>query len=272
MKKLVSLLIVSVVILFFGLFIGQKYIGSWNGKDDYRLGIIANEGVMMVSISPSRRMVNVLRIDKEAEVWIPRGRGWYRSDRIRRIVQEMKEPKIDKEIFFYNFGFWPEKVVYQEKVDSWQKTLRLVDWWKYKLLSSKMVENETNWGPKWREESQGKDILERDFSDSRLVNSEVRVSVVNGTDINGLGQFLADRLGWLGMAVVSVENSSLQVKNCRIEVSNDLSQDKGFEFLWFNESALCSMGINNDLREKEVVIYLGTDWVEMIKYDNVRTL
>lgn len=47
------------------------------GSTDFRMAIAADDGLWLVSISPERKMTNVVKIDSETKIWIPGGLGWY---------------------------------------------------------------------------------------------------------------------------------------------------------------------------------------------------
>ena len=91
-------LLLIVVIIFF---IKNKSIKG----EDFKVAILANDGVGLVSLSPERKMINVLKLNKESKIWIPGGLGWYRNESIKGLlIQEKQLGKLD-DIFFYNFGF-----------------------------------------------------------------------------------------------------------------------------------------------------------------------
>lgn len=49
-------------------------------------------------------MISELRVEDEVPVWVPEGMGWYRSDKIRRLLTQEKKEALMPKLVFYNFG------------------------------------------------------------------------------------------------------------------------------------------------------------------------
>ncbi len=239
------------------------------GKD-IKLAVIAESGIGMVSISEDRRMINSLKVEGEVEVWIPGGLGWYRSDRILRVLTE--EGTMDKAgwLFFYNFGFTPDKVLVVKSFDDWNDDLSLWsqigawDYIRYKLGSLEMILNEEilnnqnnnllMLGQKWT----------RDFADSGLLSDQMRVTVVNTTKESGLAGFVANRLEWAGITVVGLTNDDRLVDGCLLVRGEETKESLVYQVL---ESYLgCSQIKDEYLLDDEIELYLGSGYAEMINY------
>jgi len=251
---------------------------KWKWRnDDYRLGIVAPDSVAILSISPGRGMINLLSVGGEVEMWLPGGMGWYQTNKIQKIFEMEKKPDLANKTFYYNFGFIPEKVVFLDDVTDWRnwsliKTLGVIDWLRYKF-------GEGNWLSKSElvnrslvaEKENFDEILPRDFSDNDLSNGGIKISVMNASGENGLGAFVADRLNWMGFNVVAVE-SEVNRNDCQImtkAVPNNLT--KKFADL-LAKMFSCSQVSSGTLLPDEVVLYLGQNYAQMIKYSNyVRT-
>lgn len=269
MKKI---LIILGIILIVGLVLKK----GWR-NNDFRLGIITADRIALLSISPSRGMINLLTINPEIQVWLPEGMGWYPANKIKKIFENEKNTDLMKKMFYYNFGFMPEKIAIFAEVNDWRdwdlvKYLGVVDWFRY------LVEQE-NWlyktevvGRSLELEKENLDeILPRDFADSELQGGEIKISVVNAAEENGLGAFVADRLNWMGFNVVSVESEKgkpgceimlkITANSITKKYTDSLAQIYG-----------CSMVSNTTLLPDEAVIYLGQNYASMIKYNSyVRT-
>lgn len=247
---------------------------SWR-NNDFRLGIITPDQVAILSISPSRGMINLLTVNPEVELWLPEGMGWYQSNKIKKIFDSEKNTELMEKMFYYNFGFIPNKTAIFTKVSDWRdwklvKYLGVVDWARY------LFEQE-NWLYKTETINRSfdleKDILDevlpRDFADSKLQGGEIKVTVVNGTEENGLGAFVADRLSWMGFNVVSVESEGKKIA-CEIMVktgANDLTK-KSADIL--AKMYKCSQVSNTTLLSDEIILYLGQDFASMIKYSSYK--
>ena len=267
------------ILLFLGI-ISIAGLGLVKGfqKNDFRLGIIAPDRVAILSISPGRGMINLLTVNPEVEVWLPEGMGWYPSNKIKKIFDNDKDMELMKKMFYYNFGFLPERIAFFSEVNDWRdfeliKYLGVVDWARY------LVEQE-NWLYKTEvinrsfelEKETLDEILPRDFADNELMGGEIKITVVNTTEENGLGAFVADRLNWMGFNVVSVESGGGKVAEGEIMVNApDNSLAKKYTSL-LAQIYSCSQKSNETLLPDEAVLYLGQNYASMLKYSSyVRT-
>lgn len=264
--------IVVLMLLILGVFLVLR--GGWQ-KNDFKVGIISPKEVVILSISPGRGMINLLEVDGEVELWIPGGMGWYQAKTVKKILDQEKNDDLAEGIFFYNFGFNPDKIFYLDDIEGWRgwkmaKHWGITEWLNYKL-------NENDWLYKVEKVTQSlrveKDMLDevlpRDFSDNSLQSSEIKMTVFNLTDKNGLGSFSADRLNWMGFNVVGVENGS-ESQGCEIMAkgSKELLSTK-FANLLANIYK-CSQISNPALLDDEMVLYLGQNYASMIKYDSYK--
>jgi len=269
MKKiLVALVIILLVVL-----IVKK---EWR-NNDFRMGIITSDRVALLSISSGRGMINLLTVNPEVELWLPGGMGWYPSSKIKKIYENEKNMELIKKMFYYNFGFEPEKIAFLTEISEWRdwelvKYLGVVDWLRYLL-------EQENWLYKTENISRSLDLeketldesLPRDFADSELQSGEIKITVVNATNENGLGAFVADRLNWMGFNVVAVESEASK-PDCEImakTTGNNLTK-KYTDIL--AKMYKCSLISNTTLLPDELVLYLGENYASMIKYSSyVRT-
>jgi len=131
MKKFNRTLLIFGGLLFFVVLLVFSYLrhyGWWNGKDDLKFGVVADNGISIISVSWDRRMINVLSVNPDVEVWVPGGLSWYKADKIKRLlIQENKQNSLP-EVFFYNFGLKPDRVLWLDKKEDWEDINSL--WWK----------------------------------------------------------------------------------------------------------------------------------------------
>jgi len=267
MKKVLAIL---VIVLVGGLFLKK----GWR-NDDFKLGIITPDRVAILSISSQRGMINLLTLDPEVEVWLPGGMGWYPSNKIKKIYDTDKNADLMKKMFYYNFGFVPEKIAFLTDVNEWRnwslvKYLGVMDWLRYVAQQENWLYKAENIG---RMLDMGKEkldeILPRDFADSELQGGEIKMTVVNATEENGLGAFMADRLNWMGFNVMEVDSEATKPE-CEIMLkttANDLTK-KYVDLL--AKMFTCSQVSTTTLLPDEAVLYLGQNYASMIKYNSYK--
>ncbi len=238
--------------------------------------VIANDGIALINISIERRVVNIMKIDKKVNLWIPGGIGWSNQERVKDLL---KDDKKINDVMFYNFGFIPEKVVSLDSISEWRELSNLVKylgWGRYlyfnffrenmifnnEIISTLMEDNFNKLS----------EVMVRDFVESDMFeNDDTKISIVNTTSQNGLASFIGNRIEWLGGLVISVGNEKKDMnENCILQKS-DLRKD-----LWWDDELKklfdCKIEINNSLSEDQIELYFGDKFSEMIKYNSyVRT-
>lgn len=263
-------LLFLVVIIFFG---------AWSKKEkkdqnlDYKLGIVADDGVALVSISNERKMVNVLNLDDEVELWVPQGVAWQNNKQIKNVLEKDKKTDLAREMFWYNFGFPTDKILFLNSVNQWDedsiliKNWGLVNWLKYRWDYGKMFLK--------KEKIQGKladndlfldEVMVRDFSESRLNNEDLRLSIFNNTSESGLANFMAKRLEWTGFSVVSTDNNGEKIDKCLIIYGNKTDLNYGWKII--NQIFDCEKQYNENLNENELELYFGDKLAAMIQYSS----
>lgn len=244
-----------------------------NENLDYKMGIVANDGVALVSISNERKMINVLNLSPETDVWIPNGLSWYRNDRVKNILEQEKKTDLVRNIFWYNFGFLTDKILFLNSINDWKKSSVLVDnlgffgFVKYELNYGKMLLKEEMIEGKLEDNNSFlDDVMVRDFSETKLNNEELRLSVFNNTDSSGLASFMSERLEWSGFSVVSNDNNEEVVDSCLIVYGNKVDVSYGWKMI--NKIFNCEKRYDDGLNENELQIYFGDKLASMIQYSS----
>lgn len=275
MKKFKRILWV-VFILGVGLFFLFKfYRGEGQTKNrDLKIGVITEKGLKIISISAERKIINILKIDGGVQLWIPGGLGWYRNDRIKKILdQENKRQKVS-DIFFYNLGFIPDNVYFLNGEDDWKKisVLGLGNWLKFRIFGRNFIVNEEQISGDFinKNDSFLNNIMARDFADTKVVNDETRLTIVNVTSESGLADFVANRLTWAGFSVVSLDNSTDDIKKCLIKSGSKTENNYVLNVL--NKLFGCELKEDTDLDEYETELYLGESLVQMLKYPSYKRI
>ena len=240
------------------------------GGEDYKIAILANDGVGLVSFSKERKMINVLKLNKDSKLWIPGGLGWYRNEVVKNLlIQEKQLSKVD-DLFFYNFGFKPDKILVLSKIDDWKNKY----WLKYHWLSNNMLFKEEILDRNIKDEEDLLDeIMVRDFAETKIVKEELKLSVFNLTNISGLANFIARRLEWMGFSVVSTETlvDDYNVETCLIKYKTDLNRSLGWKML-NNLTANCKKEYDENLNEGEIEFYFGDNFSSVIKYPSYNNI
>lgn len=233
---------------------------GWNGKSDFRAVGITDDGFRLVSISPERKMINYFDVSGESMVWIPEGLGWYEAKNIKKILITEKKEKLVKSMLFYNYGFWPDKIIWNNLRLNW-RTLGIVGWINFLFSEGKMIEKEEKLNGNFENNQVIIDeVATRDFADSLLLSSNVKLNLFNTSNISGAANFIAQRLEWAGFSVMGISNSERKVEKCLMIGRNNALQ-----------SILGCDVENGD--DNDIEVYFGDKYLEMIKYSSyVRTL
>ena len=256
-----GVLILTIVIFWF-----KK---NWFDNRDFKLGLLTNQGVEIVSVSKERRMINQLTISPESMVWVPKGLGWYRSDRILKLLNQENRMDLATDLFFYNYGLVPDLVLNLDSDDNWENNWQVVNkwgilnWLRFKLQEGQM---------RYKQETQKSDfdeILPRDFSDSLMIKEDLKVSIYNASDNMGLASFMAKLLEWSGLTVVGIENYPSQIDNCKLEVPRGEKTTVGVGFL-ASRLKECVVEESAELPSGNVEIYFGEKFAQMLNYQSYK--
>ena len=240
------------------------------GGEDFKLAILADDGVAMVSFSPERKMISVLKLNKESRLWIPGGLGWYRNEVVKELLtQEKQLEKID-DLFFYNFGFRADRILILSKIDDWKNRC----WLRYGWWSNKMLFKEEILGRDIKDEENLLDeLMIRDFAETKVVKEDLKLSVFNLTNINGLANFMARRLEWMGFSVVSTETliDDFGIDNCLIKYKLDPKESLGWKMIDKLMDS-CKKEYDENLNDGEVELYFGNNFSSVIKYPSYNNI
>lgn len=254
------------------------WVDGWDGRSDFKLAIISSDSLAVISVSPMRDMVNVIKIDGEVPVWVPGGLGWYKSNKIMRLLRQEVNFMDYKKIFFYNFGFVADKVVFLDNFEEWSNNQNLISemgmfgWIKYLFWQNRViVSSEQLSGNPEQNRSMLGEVMMRDFGDDRILADEARLSVYNTSGETGFANFISERLEWAGFLVMEVDNSGETVDKCLMIYNSAL--EKKYSLLILKDLFDCSLKTDNNLSENEIYLYFGEVFGRMIKYSNyVRSL
>lgn len=257
----ILLLVVLIILAILGIVKNRK-----NKGDDYRIGIFADDGIAMVSISKSRRMVNFLQLNSEAKVWIPEGMGWYRSEVVSKILNQENKKDLSKDILFYNFGFTADKVVFLKKMDSWRTKF----WWKTKfnnlISKNETLEKDSDVQSDWLNE-----VMLRDFSESKILKEDLKISIINISKENGLAGFITDNLERLGFSVVWVSTGDGEgINSCTILHGDEVEETYSWSLLKRFFGDKCKGVKDLSLNSGEVEFYFDDKFAEVIKYSTYK--
>lgn len=248
---------------------------GWN-NDDFKMAVVGDNGIMIRSVSWQRGMINELWVDGKVPIWVPRGMGWYQADKIGKLLAQEKKEYLTNEVMFYNFGFVPDIVV-SGNDDNWPSNVEVIKKWGVegylRYLWSKprmMVKRETISTDLIKEADFLNEIIRRDFADSRLLAEDLRLTVYNVGQSQGLANFMSRILEWSGFEVVGVDNYTGEVTDsCLISYGNSVDSTYGFEVIK-KEFGDCRFQKNQELDEMGVELYFGDSYSQMLNYPSYK--
>lgn len=233
-----------------------------NGSD-YKIGILADDGMAMVSISKDRQMINFLSLNDESQLWIPGGMGWYRNQVIKRVLTQEKKVNLVREILFFNFGFIADKTVILAKTGDWQQKF----WWQIFRNNNLIRKTEKMEGDVDKNEVFLDKIMPRDFSETKVINDDLKLSVINSSGVDGLAGFVTKQLERSGFSVVSLLDGE-GLDSCKVLYGRGV--DKTFSWQVIKSIFTCDYAQDLSINEGEVEIYLGRNFSEVIKYPSYK--
>lgn len=240
---------------------------------DNKIGLIATDGVALLSISNERKMINFLSLEKEVEVWLPGEGVWEKNNKVAKMLLADNKNKMAKDMFWYNFGFFTDKIIFLESVNDWKNdslllnNLGFIEWVKYKISYDKMfLKKEQIRGVLTDNEILLGEIMVRDFSESSINNEELRISIFNNTNETGLATFIGKRFEWSGFSVISTDNNNEKVESC-LAIYGD-KVEESFSWNMIKNIFYCDTRYDQNLNEGELELYFGDNLPSVINYSS----
>ncbi len=272
MKKVLFYLIVGLLV------IGVIWWDTSKGfeiflKNDYKMAVISPQGLGLISVSSNRGMINFLAIGPEVMVWVPRGYGWYKADRIYGLLKQEGRMDIASELMFFNFGNNCKKIIWGDNILTWEEWGNMVNqlgllpsiYFKWKM--SEMFFNEEVNNNQLVDNVRLDEVLSREFSEDKLIEEDIKVSVFNATGSNLLATFVAEKLNWLGVNVLTVGDNLVEMDECLLRYGTDVEKSKTFSVIKdiFSD---CVVSFEENILPGEMELVLGRKWSQMINYDS----
>jgi len=268
---------ILIVVFFVLVFIINFILKIEKYNQDYLMAVLAEDGIALINVSFERKVVNVLKINNNVNIWYGGGTGWNSHERVKKMFSNKKD--VDQ-VLFYNFGFIPEKILELKSIADWKNSSTLVTsmgsgrFLYFSILRDDMIFNTETITTKLEQNIEKfSEIMIRDFvsSDKYETDNEIKISIVNMTQENGLAGFLGSRIEWMGGLVVSLGNEKRNLEDvCVLEKSENMSENWWLDRLRYLFG--CKEEINNSLSDDQIELYFGDKFAEMIKYSSyVRT-
>lgn len=232
---------------------------------DFMIGSIGDSGLFMKTVSWQRGMTNIFEVDGGMPIWIPTGLGWYKSDKVMNILEQEGKLDLVDDVFFYNFGFVPEKIFINQDLESWQGWL-WVDWWNF--LSGALTKKEFLDTALVGEKDKLNRLIQRDLADSEILKEEIRWSVYNLTQSNGLGAFMSEKMENLGLTVIGLDSSEKVIDGPCLLVFGESGADVRGSIVLKKILSYCKTEVDGQLNPNEAELYLGDGFSKMINYDS----
>lgn len=256
--------VLSLLLILLMLWLGVTKIA----KNDFRVAYIDQKGIRLESWSKQRRIKNILTIDKSVGVWIPRGLGWYESDKISRLLQQEDKKELAREILYTNFGYDAGMIFFDGRNEPWW--LKYFDFlfvYYYGILTKEDFLN--------RQLTEAEELLAtmmpRDFADSQLVEQSKKISVYNLGDSDGLAGFVARFVEWSGMRVMAVSNlnQNIDFEICKI-ISANIKAETVTEKTLRRLFPDCQWVEGQSLNDGEIEIFLSDGYARMLNYQSYK--
>ena len=274
MKKSKAWWVVAVWLLVLGsLWLMIREVGKWN-NDDYKIAFMEDSGIMIRSISWKRGMVNELWVDGQVSVWVPKGMGWYQSDKIGRLLDQERKEYLAGKVMFYNFGFVPDMVIL-DKDDNWLtdteivKNWGIVNYFRFLISRSRMMTKRESIDSELVNATELlNEVIQRDFADSRILGEDLKIAIYNVGDSQGLAGFMSKILEWSGFFVMGVDNyAGDKATSCKISYGNLAGDTYGFEIIK-EEFDDCRFEENQRLDGMGIEFYFGDSYSKMLNYSS----
>jgi hypothetical protein len=112
------------------------------------------------------------------------------------------------------------------------------------------------------------EIMVRDFAETKVVNEDIRLSIVNTTNMDGLADFMANNLERLGFSVISVSGETDNKDGCQIIYGPKVEET----FSWNLLKGLfdCPKRMDTNLNEGEIELYFDDKFASVIKYPSYK--
>lgn len=234
---------------------------------DLRLAVVTDSGIAMINVSPERRMINLVNISADKEIWVPGGLGWYQGAKIKKLLEQEKKTGVVSQMLFLNYGFSPEAVLWKSDWNGELSNTELLKYWgikgwlNYRWNSGNWLFKTEQFTP-MTDEGSIDEVMERDMAESTLFNQEIKITVGNASNADGLGSFVTKALERSGLDVVDVVN----VNEAMMEAC--LIKNNGKQKVEWLKAMLpeCKEAKDLGLADGDMEIYFGQAWAEMINY------
>ncbi len=232
---------------------------------DIKLGVLSDEGLGVVSISRDRQMISQMKIVGESQVWIPEGLGWYRAEVIKKMLLQENKLELVKKIFIYGLGFYPDEIILTQNIDGWKSRY----WWQMLKNNNLLNKNESLPGDVNESEMYLDQVMLRDFAETNIVNEDIKLGVVNVSQVNGLAGFITRVLERLGFSVVSITTEEIElVDKCQILYGKETTES--YSLAVIREVFDCDLREDFSLNGNEIEIYLTDNFSRMINYPSYK--
>lgn len=234
---------------------------KWDGKSDLRIGIITDEKVGVLVLSPSRKMINRIETQASTPLLINGGYGWYEASKVKKLLKQEKDTNLAKEIFFYNFGVLVDRIEWEDSGFTLDN-LGILGYIKFRLTEDNFLSNkEILSSDKIKNEELLGEIALRDLADNVILSQDLKISVYNTSSTSGVAAFMGKRLDWMGLTVIETNNATEEkIDNCKV-VNGSEYLIKKLKSFW-----KCEFVTDDKLSSDQMEIYFGEKFAEMLKY------
>ena len=113
-------------------------------------------------------------------------------------------------------------------------------------------------------------IIQRDFADSRILSEDLRLTVYNVGQSQGLAGFMSRILEWCGFEVVGVDNYAGEIgDSCLVSYGERVEKTYSFRVIK-GQFGGCRFQKNQELDGAAVELYFGESYSQMLNYPSYK--
>jgi len=110
------------------------------------------------------------------------------------------------------------------------------------------------------------EVIQRDFADSRVLAEDLRLTIYNVGQSQGLANFMSRVLEWSGFEVVGVDNYAGEMAgNCLVSYGQAAISTYGFKIIQ-KEFVDCQFQEDQEIDGTAVELYFGDSYSQMLNY------
>lgn len=235
---------------------------TWRGQDRFTV-VTLEDGVKIQSFDPQNQQGKILLLPQDLEIQTVGGRGRWRIGALPELAKKFGERwAADSVTDYLGIGYTAiDNHLAGWDTFSWWWNGRSVEWQTVKLEDTGLLKEFVapdgtklqDLAPTWNSKAA------EWFTSSAIAQEGMNLTLVNSTDVAGLGSHAARSITNAGIRVSAVSGQSEEINGCVVE-STKADKEK-LSTVWVKRTFGCSWNENGDL-QNELILKLGTHYRE----------